>query len=171
MDWIKDLWAGRRARPVVMPNMALYLLGGMIFAISMTFQGDMYDRYVVQFLPFVLLFVARGASGWGRWAWTYSVVALAVVASFTVVAKMDHMDHARARWEAGQWLYARSGGLHGGYDWDNWVGGRNNNYQITDWHVEGFRTERAFPYFTRLGGFTTRYVLAESSESVPAVGP
>jgi hypothetical protein len=167
IDWGREFWAIRRERPVVMPRMAVYMLGAFIFVISMTFQGDMYDRYLVQFLPFLLLFVVRGSSSWGRWAWGYSVAALVVVSSFTVVAKMDHMDHARARWEAGQWLIARSGGIHGGYDWDNWVGNRNDNYQITDWHIEGYRTEKTFPYFNRLGGFTTRYVLAESRQTMP----
>ncbi len=167
IQWLRDLWASRHARPLVMPRMALYLLGAMIFAISVALQGDIYDRYLVQFMPFLLLFVVRGTSSWGRTAWIYSVAALVLVASFTVVAKMDNMDHDRARWEAGRWLLARSPGLHGGYDWDNWVGRRNDNYQITDWHIDGYRTEKIFPYVDRLDGFTTKYVLADSRLNMP----
>jgi hypothetical protein len=166
-EWLDGLWAQRRARPLVTPHMALYLLGAMTFVISMAFQGDMYDRYMVQFLPFLLLFVVRGSSGWGRWAWIYSVAALVLVASFTVVAKADNMEHDRVRWEAGYWLLARSNGLHGGYDWDNWVGSRNDAYQITDVHIDGYRTEKRFPYLDRLSGFTTRYLLAESRQDMP----
>ena len=38
---------------------------------------------------------------------------------------------------------------------------------LTDLPLDGYRTERAVPYFTRLGGFSTRYVLAQSRGDMP----
>src|SRR3712207_8528885 len=49
-------------------------------------------------LPFLLLFVVRGSKEWGRIAWTYSIATLMLIGTFTVLAKLDHNDHARARW-------------------------------------------------------------------------
>ena len=84
--------------------MPVYLLGGMIFLISVLFLGDAYDRYMFHFLPFLLLFVVRGAASWTRRGWAYSLVALALIASFTVLAKADNIDQNNARWTAAQWL-------------------------------------------------------------------
>jgi hypothetical protein len=169
-DWARDLarrlWRYRRTPPAS-SAMPLYLLGGMIFLVSVLFLGDSYDRYVFHFLPFLLLFLVRGSASWTRRGWTYSLVALALIASFTVLAKADNIDQNNARWTAANWLLSRSGGLHAGYDWDNWVGGRNDDYQVAGVALGGYRIERKFAYTCRLCGFEQRYVIAQSKASVP----
>jgi hypothetical protein len=149
------------------PVVACYLLGLLIFGISLGLTGDLFDRYTLAFLPFVILFVVRGAAEWGRWAWGYSVVALVLLAGFTLLAKADQVDHDNARWQAAQWLAARAGPIHAGFDWNNWVGSVNEAYQISDVPLPSFRVEHQFPYTSRLAGFTTRTVLAESRADVP----
>lgn len=167
IDWVR----ARKERLPVSRVAAPYLLGLVTFLTSVALLGQIYDRYLVIFLPFLILFVVRGSARWGKGAWAYSVAALAVITSFALLAKADQIEQDNTRWQAAQWLYERSGGLHGGYDWDNWVGNRNDAYHISDWHVEGFRTERSFPYLSRLSGLKTRYVLAESREDMPPLRP
>jgi hypothetical protein len=159
IDWASEL----RARKPLPPIEALWLVAAGIFVVSLAFPGDLYDRYLLPLVPFVLLFLLRDSAQWGRPAWGYSLVALALLATFTLVAKADFIDHNRARWEAGEWLTARAPlPVDNGYDWNNWRGQSNGVYIITDVHREGYRTEATFPYFSRLSGFTERYVLAES---------
>jgi hypothetical protein len=149
------------------PATPLYSLGAVIFLASMGALGDTYDRYVLGYLPFVLLFVVSGSSSWKRLAWVYSVAGLVLIASFTMLAKSDHVEHNNVRWEAGQWLYDRTEGIHAGYDWDNWGHTRKDDYIIADYPIDGYRIEKRFPYYSRLGGFTTRYVLAQSRKNKP----
>jgi hypothetical protein len=162
-DWLRSIRRGGGLSPKV----AFYLLGAMTFVVSAALLGDVYDRYMFHFLPFVILYVVSGSVRWSRAAWAYSLAALMLIASFSLLAKADHIDHAAARWQAAQWVYARTAGLRAGYDWDNWVGSRNDAYQIADVPLDGYRVDRRFPYFSRLGGFTTRYVLAQSRLDVP----
>jgi hypothetical protein len=162
-----DLWGSGWREKLLAPVTPIYGLGAVIFIASMGVLGDTYDRYVLGFFPFMILFLVLRSSSWTRPAWVYSLVALALIASFTLLAKSDHIDHESARWEAGQWLYDRTGGIHAGYDWDNWVGHRKDDYVIADYPLEGYRIEKRVPYFSRLGGFTTRYVLAQSRKNMP----
>jgi hypothetical protein len=129
--------------------------------------GDSYDRYLLGYLPFLLLFVVSASGRWKCTAWAYSLTALVLIAGFTLLAKSDHIDHNDARWDAGKWLYDRTGGIHGGYDWDNWNHNRNDDYKIADYPLDGYRVEKRFPYYSRLGGFTTRYVIAQSRNNKP----
>jgi hypothetical protein len=165
LDWLRT----RPWREPLPPPAAPYALGAIIFVVSLAFPGDLYDRYTVGWVPFVLLFIVRGVAGWDRRAWAYSLAALALVASFTVLAKADHMEHARVRLEAAQWLTARTGSVHMGYDWDRWARGGQMEHQVTDLHIDGYRTEQRFPYQCRLCGFTTRYVLAEVRADQPSL--
>jgi hypothetical protein len=124
---------------------------------------------VLAFLPFVLIFVVRGSGQWGRLAWTYSIAALMILASFTLLAKADQVDHDNARWQAAQWFSAGAGAVHAGFDWDHWMGQFSDVRQVTDIAIDGFRTERQFPYTCRLCGLATRYVLAQSRADQPPV--
>jgi 4-amino-4-deoxy-L-arabinose transferase-like glycosyltransferase len=171
-DWLKL----QRNKQPLPPLVALYLLGVMVFAVSLAFAGDIFDRYILGFLPFLVLFVVRGSFNWGRRAWIYSVATLAVLATFTLLAKADQIEHDNVRWQAGQWMAQRVGLLHVGYDWDYWMGESTGVYEVTDVHIEipgllPFRTEHQFPYLCRLCGFTTRYVLAEARSDAPALPP
>jgi hypothetical protein len=156
-----------RSLSLVSPAVAVYLLGMMTVVASAALLGDVFDRYMFHFLPYVILFVVSGCVRWGRAAWAYSLTTLALIVAFTLLAEADYSDHADARWQAAQWVYERTGGLHMGYDWDNWVGNRNDAYQIADLPLAGYRVDRQFPYYSRLGGFTSRYVLAQSRLDVP----
>jgi hypothetical protein len=140
LDWVQ---ARRQApREPLSPLAALYLLGLLIFGASVAFAGQFFDRYALAFLPFVILFVIRGAREWGDLAWAYSLAALLVLAVFTGLLKTDQIAHAAARWEVAQWVQARSGGVHVGWDWDHWVpGGVNKSYQVSDVEVPWFRTD------------------------------
>lgn len=165
-DWLR-VRIRRAPRPPLQPITCLYLLGLMTFMVSLGLLGDLYDRYALGFLPFLLIFVARGSAGWGKLAWRYALVALVVFGGVSLLLKADAIDHDNARWQAAQWVQARTGGLHAGYDWDNWVGGRNDTYEISDLPAPDMREEHRFPYFSRLAGFTTRYVIAQSHSSAP----
>ncbi len=171
LDWLRD----RRQKDPLSPVTALYLLGAGIFVVSVALLGAIFDRYALAVLPFVVLFVVRGSSSWGRAAWAYSLITLAILATFTMLAKADNIDHDNARWQAGQWMLARTGAVHVGYDFNNWDSQQSSDiYMIADapGPAPNFRIERQFPYFSRLGGFTTRFLYAESSLNVPPVpGP
>lgn len=161
-DWLKERLRGVPLSPVI----ALYFLGAAIFTISTAFLGDAFDRYMFAVFPFVIVYIMRGSANWGRIAWTYSIVALGVLATFSLLAKADNVDHDNARWQAGYWLLARVSGANNGFDWNNWIG-RNDNYTVTDIPYPDQRLEHSFPYFSRLGGFTTRYVYAQSQANMP----
>jgi hypothetical protein len=169
-DALIDLPGERRRGQPLSPVVALYLLGAAIFFVSVAFLGDVFDRYVLTVLPFALLFVVRGSAGWGRISWAYSVVMLLAIATFTVLLKADNIDHDNARWQAGKWMFARTGAVHVGYDFNNWDDlHSSDSYDIAD-HPQpeiNFRVEQRFPYFSRLGGFTTRYVYAQSNVNAP----
>ncbi len=163
--WLKALC--KRPGAHLSPIMGFYLVGLLTFAVSVGYLAALFDRYALAFIPFVILFIIRGSRAWGRAAWAYSVVALVLIAAFSLLAKADQVDHDNARWQAAQWLKARSGRLHAGYDWDNWVGNVSADYAITDILDPGFRKEQEFPYLSRLEGFVTRQVIAESKANMP----
>ena len=49
----------------------------------------------------------RDTQRWSKGAWAFSLVALAFIASFSLLAQADFIDHDNARWQAGYWLNAR----------------------------------------------------------------
>jgi hypothetical protein len=166
LDWVQARRKDRRA-PLA-PLTALYLLGLLLFVVPLLFAGQFTDRMVLLFLPFVILFVVRGAREWGDLAWIYSVGALLVLAVFSGLLKTDQIAHANARWEAAQWVQARSGGVHAGWEWDHWVpGGPNKSYQVSDVPVAGFRADYSLPYRSLLSGNTTRTVLGQAESHLP----
>ncbi len=164
-EGLQDRW--RRPRAPLSPVVGFYLVGLLTFVVSVGYLAALFDRYALAFIPFVILFIIRGSRTWGRAAWAYSGVTLALIAAFSLLAKADQVDHDNARWQAAQWLKARSGRLHAGYDWDNWVGNLSADYAITDILDPGFRKEQEFPYLSRLEGFTLRSVIAESKANMP----
>ena len=163
--WSKEVWRWRAE--AVSPLAGFYLLGFLLFVGLAAIPGDVFARYVLAFVPFVILFVVRGARQWGRLAWAYSVAALAVLATFTVLAKADHVEHQNTRWEAGLWMEERVGAVRVGWNWSHWGHMDSETYLVADTPVDGFRVERQFPYLCRLCGFTTRYVLAQSRADMP----
>lgn len=165
-DWLKSL-----RRPSLTPLAPVYLTGAAIFAISIAFPGDLFDRYILGFIPFLILFMVRGSRAWSRRAWVFSIVALAVLASFTLLAKADQMGHDNARWQAGQWLSSKVGGaVHVGYDYNYWAGPSSDQYQVADLPLEGFTVAKDFPYFSWLT-FSRRTVLALAGNGAPPVSP
>jgi hypothetical protein len=169
-----SLWDGlraARARTPPGPEAALYLLGALIWGVSLAFLGDLFDRYILAFLPFVILFVVRGARAWDRRAWATSLVALALVASFSLPAQADYLDHNSTRWQAAAWVEARTGQVHAGWNWAHWGHADSALYQVVNTPTAGWVPGRRFPYLSRLSGFTTRYVYAESAPGAPPLGP
>jgi 4-amino-4-deoxy-L-arabinose transferase-like glycosyltransferase len=167
IDWTQSRWQNRRARESLSPAVGFYLLGALTFVISMAFPGALFDRYILAFIPFLILFLVRGSATWGRLAWTYSIAALAVLVTFTLLAQADFVDHNNARWRAAGWMIAHTGAVHVGFDYNNSHGPSSDTYFISDIPTLGTRVERVFPYFSRLGGFTTRYVLAQARTDMP----
>jgi 4-amino-4-deoxy-L-arabinose transferase-like glycosyltransferase len=163
LDWGRS----RPFRRPPEPAAALYLLGGLIFVASVAFPGDLFDRYVLGFLPFLILFVARNSNAWSTLGWTYSVAGLAVVGMFTLLAKADHMEHMNARWTAARWMESRVGGVQVGFDWEHWGGTTSDAYRVGDAPRDGFRTEQTFSYLCRLCGRSPREVFAQSRSDAP----
>lgn len=170
LDWLARL-VKRDWKITLTPLAACYIAGAGVFVATAAFVGDVFDRYMVGFLPFVILFVVRGSANWKRPAWTYSIATAAVVLVFSYMLQADFVDHDNARYAAGRWLQAhvQPALVSGGWDWMLWEnnGQENNAYTFSDIPFTGLRVERTFPYFSRLGGFTTRYVLAQSSPDKP----
>ncbi|HKP53413.1 MAG TPA: glycosyltransferase family 39 protein [Chloroflexia bacterium] len=170
IDWVIKL-VKRDWNVALSPVVACYMVGAAVFIASIAFAADVFDRYIIGFLPFVILFVVRGAANWKRVAWAYSIATLIAIMVFSFMLNADSIDHDNARWKAGNWLHAHvyPNLVGGGWDWNGWVnaGQGSNTYIITDGEYPGMRTDRAFPYFSRLGGFTTRYVYAQSSPETP----
>ena len=167
LDWLR---AWRRGEPA--PLAGVYLAGFGIFGASLALPADFFDRYVLGFLPFAILFVMRGARGWGRWAWRYSVAAAVVWGLGAVLLQADYLDHDTARWQAADWLAARVQPVQAGFEWGNTRGYGNGNYEVADYVLPGFRVEAAFPYTSRLSGFAPRSVYAEVRAGLPPLpGP
>ncbi|HUS14401.1 MAG TPA: glycosyltransferase family 39 protein [Chloroflexia bacterium] len=160
-------WAALRGRTMT-PRAGVYLAGLAVFVVSMAAAGEYYDRYLLGFLPFLLLFAVRGAATWGRWAWRYSIVACILWAGVSVLLKADAIDHDNARWQAGNWFAARGLPAHGGFDWDR-THGASEVYQFADTPIPGFRVEARFPYVSRLSGGETRYVYAQARDDQPPI--
>lgn len=167
IDWLREWWQGRPLSPLG----GVYLAGLATFGVTLALGGDFYDRYLLGFVAFVILFVVRGATGWSRRAWAYTLVVFALWAGFSVLLKADSIDHDNARWQAGHWLAARAEPVQMGFDWNNVNPAGNGTYEITDVPIAGFRTEAQFPYTSRLSGFSTRYVLAQARADLPPLPP
>jgi hypothetical protein len=153
------------------PLAGFYFLGAVVFAASLALPGDYFDRYSLAFTPFFIVFVVRGAPQWDKWAWRYSLTGLILLATFTLLAKADHMEHNRVRWEAAAWVEERTGEVKAGWNWNHWGHADSESYRVDDLPTEGFRVERRFPYTCRLCGFTTRYVLAQARSDMPPLPP
>ncbi|MDQ2806593.1 MAG: glycosyltransferase family 39 protein [Chloroflexota bacterium] len=163
LDWLRD----RVRRVPLSPAVALYAVGLGIFVIYMAATGDYFDRYLVSFLPFVVLFVARSTAEWGRRAWAVSLAGLALLGSFSLLLHADFADHDTARWQAGDWMLARVQPVQVGYDWGGVHGNGNGVYEVSDVLLDGFRIERTFPYTSRLSGFAPRQVFALARNDAP----
>ncbi|MGI8586681.1 MAG: ArnT family glycosyltransferase [Chloroflexia bacterium] len=163
LDWLRAC----RTRSGFTPLAGLYLSGLMIFVVSLAATGDFYDRYLLGFLPFLIIFLVRGSRSWGRVAWGYALTVAVVWSGFSLLLKADEIAHDNARWQAGYWLAARAQPVQLGFDWNNIYGYSNGTYEITDVSIPGFRTERSFPYRSILSGDGTRYLLAQSRQDMP----
>ena len=90
-----------------------------------------------------------------------------MLVAFSVLAQADNVEHNNTRWEAGRWMEARTGAVRVGWNWDHWGHQDSETYAVSDVPIDGFRVDRVFPYTSRLSGFTTRYVLAQSRADMP----
>jgi 4-amino-4-deoxy-L-arabinose transferase-like glycosyltransferase len=151
----------------ISPTMGFYLVGVLVFAFTAALSGTFFDRYLLPLLPFLILAALRGVRSWGRPARVFSVAALVVIFTFSALLKLDAMDHTNARFQAAKWLTDHGTFPGAGYDYNRgfWAGDRP--YQVADVQLPNFRVEATIPYLSRLSGFTTRYVLAQSREDVP----
>ncbi len=166
LDWVQSLRQTPRA-PLT-PLAALYILGFLLFGSAVAFAGQFSDRLLLTFLPFVILFVVRGAREWGDLGWVYSLAALLVLTVFSGLLKTDQIAHDNARWEAAAWVQARTGGVQMGWDWDHWVqGGIIKSYQVGDLPATGFRADYSVPYTSLLSGNKTRQVLGQAETHLP----
>ena len=163
LDWLPSL----RRRGTLPPQASFYGLGVSLFVAVTALPGDVFARYLLAFLPFVILFVVRGAAGWGRIAWAYSLTTTAALVIFALLAKADQMEHQNVRWAAGLWMEARTGAVRVGWNWDHWGHQGSDSYRINDTLDDGFHVKARFPYTSRLEGFQTHYVLAEAQDDAP----
>lgn len=168
---VLDWWQNRGQTGRLTPATTIYLAGMTVFVASLALPGDYFDRYLLGFVAFIILFVVRGAITWGRWTWRYAAGTLAVWALVNILLQADFIEHDNARWQAGQWLAARVQPVHVGYDWDNVRGFGDGTYEVADGPLPGFRVEARFPYTSRLSGLTTRYVLAQARTDQPPLPP
>jgi hypothetical protein len=157
----------RGQRVTLPPALAFYLVGAGVFLVTTAYVGDIFLRYALGLMPFFIFFVVSRSQLWGRIAWRIASAALAVLIAFTLCALADNVEHNNTRWEAGRWMEQRTGAVRVGWNWDHSGHVDSETYAVSDVPIEGFRIERAFPYTSRLSGFTTRYVLAQSRVDMP----
>jgi hypothetical protein len=167
IDGVRALRRTRRRRESISLAMGFYLVGLLVFGVTVALSGTFFDRYLLPVLPFLLLAAVRGSRSWGKLAWGFSVAALVTIFTFSALLKLDAMDHTTARFQAGKWLIDR-GALAGvGLDYNRGVWAGDWPYQVADVPLPNFRVEATFPYVSRLSGFTTRYVLAQARNDTP----
>lgn len=168
-DWLRTIWRKERSE-ALSPVTAFYFVGAIMAFVSIAFPGDPFPRYALGYTPFVILFMVRGAKQWGRVAWGYSIVALALLAAFSVLARADYADHMKVRYYAAMWMEARTGQVRAGWNWNHWGHPDSETYVVSD-ILEGqnFGVVKLFPYTCRLCGFSTRYVLAQARLDMPPV--
>jgi hypothetical protein len=168
------VWSGlavRQARATLPPVVGNYFVGLATFGVTLALSGYFYDRYLLGFLPFVLLFLLRATPRWGRGAWSIACTGLVVLGLFGILLRADAIDHDNARWQAGKWLLARGVVPMMGLDWQYVQPSNDPRYEVADLPISGLRVEAQFPYTSRLSGFTTRYVLAQVRADQPPLNP
>ena len=143
-DWARTLGRRNWARALT-PVTAFYFVGALMAFVSIAMPGDTFPRYALGYTPFVILFMMRGAKRWGRAAWAYSLVALALVGGFGVLGRADYADHMQARYDAALWMEARTGQVRAGWNWNHWGHADSDTYLIGDLLADNFRVERRFP--------------------------
>lgn len=145
------------------PTLLLYILALLIAVTTYAFSGLSFDRYTLAFVPMLIIFIVRRSDKWKR-GWSYMVIATLLLASFSLSLQADYADHAAARWQAGQSLIAQGvkpTDIWAGSEWLTWYNASadpQRPYAIADQSPSGYRLVARLPYFSRLGGFTTRYV-------------
>jgi len=121
-----------------------------------------FDRYLLLFLPLLLLWSARLLDRY-RWSRaTFAVLALGM-ALYSLVGTTNYLAWSRARWHLGEWLLesgvARVDQIEGGYEWDGW-----NLYATTRETPLGPSGPSPAPWWVRrlYPGHTMEYVLSFS---------
>jgi 4-amino-4-deoxy-L-arabinose transferase-like glycosyltransferase len=172
------------------PRDFVYIFG--VGAGLATFFGlQIYDRYFLPLLPCLIIVLLRRMAGGARWRWAVAGAILVVVGGFSLLAQADFADRATARWTAGNEVLSRGitySDLAAGYEWNGMhyydaLGRRlldsrpfsygephDLAYTISDNPRLGYHTVGRVPYFSRLGGFTSRSVLLLERDAAGA-GP
>jgi hypothetical protein len=167
-------------RPASVALIDFVYLGGALVGLAGVFGVQLYDRYLLPLLPFLVIWLLRRCAGFGRVAWVGAIALLLAVGGFSILAQADFADRAVAHWTAGNMLLARGirySDLTGGYEWNGMhyyddLGNRRPDsrdfhpgqladlpYMLSDTPHKGYHEVGRIPYFSRLGGFTWRTVL------------
>lgn len=148
-----------------LPAVAFIYLFGLLTALAtFAFTGSIVDRYLLPIVPIMIIFVLRGSAEWSRLAWGYVVAGAIFLALASVLLQADYNDRAAVRWQAGQSLLAagvQPTDVAAGFEWLDWYNipyKADNRYIVIERPLSGYHLLRSYPYYTRLGGFTTRYV-------------
>ncbi len=146
------------------PITFIYLFGLLTALVTFAFTGVIFDRYLLAFIPMLIIFALRGCPSWGRLAWSYVIAGTIFLAVASVLLQADYNDHATARWQVGQALLTAEvmpTAVSLGFEWEVWYKApyqASNRYIVTEQSPSGYRLLRSYPYYSRLGGFTNRYV-------------
>ncbi len=161
LEWWPRFVADRRQTG---PVIFIYILGLLIFIVTYAFNGLSFDRYILGYLPLLLIFLLRGGAGWGRWAWGYLLAGLLLLGIGGVLMQADYADHNTARFAAADWLLAQGVAPRDIWldsEWARWyqLGGEGGQqYLIREYGHDRYHLVKSFPYFSRLGGFSNRAV-------------
>ena len=142
----------------------VYIIGLLIAFTTYAFSGLSFDRYTLAFVPTLLIFLLRESSAWQRWVWGYMIVATLLLGGFSLLLQADYADRAAVRWQAGQLLVAQGvkpADIWVGSEWLTWYNASADEqrpYIVSEQNPAGYTLVRQLPYYTRLGGFTTRDV-------------
>ncbi len=139
---------------------AICILG---FAVLLFIPGFFYDRYLLTFIPLLLLLFCRTnfATGLIRIpVFIISFLLIFLMAAFSAMATHDYLDWNRSRWDA--WNYATTNlkippaNINGGIECNGWIEGHvynpaGNNHASDEYLLsfgphEGYATLKEFPF-------------------------
>lgn len=94
----------------------------LLLFIANTLYSHFYDRYLVQLLPFVLLFIISRVKKM-RVPFVIIILALLICAPLGIIFEYDYVEWNKARWDLGRSLLQQgvaAKNIDGGFEWNCW---------------------------------------------------
>jgi len=186
------LFKSLRSRPAPVGHQGFIYILALLMGLATIFGIQIYDRYFLSVLPFLLAALLRQLPRRDSPAMVLVLGTLLLVAGFSLLAQADYADRSTARWTAATHLLDT--GVHyfdlsAGYEWNGMhyyseVGQRlpdnrlfapgqprDLDYTVDESLVPDYHVIGTTPYFCRLCGFTWRSELLLAKPSATQINP